>query len=303
MYRAPVDCDDVDIPVAADLARLLEGAVTVRLREGGVVDGRSLGGRLLAEVSGDGLDELCGLLRLAEGGRPFHCMCHGDLAVEVEGPGGAVAIGVHHGLTLRLPGFSSDVELADGRALLAWLASRGEPGPLEAFDAAVEAGRAAQGHRRRWVEATPPVLVPRLRELEGDGMGLPRRSGDPAHVEALELLRSAYSDEAGLVRALLVWLACGAGPWSGFPSYEALPAVLLQAAGVPRVIEAAEEGAWTERLLAGLARFVAGHEVIRFRRRDLVGLDEALWERMVDQVRSAGNEDIVVAITPISYLS
>ena len=196
MYRAPVDCDDVDIPVAADLARLLEGAVTVRLREGGVVDGRSLGGRLLAEVSGDGLDELCGLLRLAEGGRPFHCMCHGDLAVEVEGPGGAVAIGVHHGLSLRLPGFSSDVELADGRALLAWLASRGEPGPLEAFDAAVEAGRAAQGHRRRWVEATPPVLVPRLRELEGDGMGLPRRSGDPAHVEALELLRSAYSDEA-----------------------------------------------------------------------------------------------------------
>ena len=291
MYRAPLDCEEGGLPVQGDLDALFDAATEVRIREGGTVDGRSLGGRLLARVRGGEIGELLRLLALRPGGQPFHCMCHGDLALEIDRPAGGAVVGVHHGLSLRLHGWSSDVELADGRALLAWLAERGEPGPLEGFDAAVEAGRAAQGHRRTWLDAAPPILLPRLRELESDGMGLPRRAGHSLFAEALDLLRAAYPSEAGLARALLVWLAHGAGPWSGFPAYEGLPQDLLEAVGVSTVIDAVEADAWTGPLLRGAARFVAWHDVVRFRRRELMEVDDALWLRMLDEVRELGDPD------------
>src|SRR5688500_16919274 len=97
-------------------------ALFAKARSGRVVTVH--GGAVLAEVAKAELGSIREMLRIVEGGGQFHCMCRGDLAIELEGRLlSAGSVSYHHGRSLRVESWCSDAMLADGPALLRWLAA------------------------------------------------------------------------------------------------------------------------------------------------------------------------------------
>lgn len=260
--------DDVPSLAQADLDALLARARSVRIVEGGAARGRPLGRRVLARLAGAELDALRAALRIVEGGPPFHCMCHGDLAIDVRGR--LLRLGVisyHHGQSIRLEGGRSDADLVDGPALLRLLAARGVDGPLAAFEAGAQAAVERDEAAARWVAAAPAGLRERLDALASGPMGLPRHEHDGAFDEAVAALRAGGASDRELAAELLAWLGSrDDGPWSGYPAYEQVPLVLLRRLAPDEVLAAIEQAS-DEAGLLGAARLVADHELVSFRKR------------------------------------
>lgn len=285
-----------DLPAA--LASLCRGVTRVRVLEGGVSSGQAIGHEVLGEFEGEAAARLLDLLAIEQPSRASYCMCRGNYAIELwKGKKRRATLGLHHGSLLRAEGFWSDVKLRDGEALLRFLAERGVTDPLQdLLDTRAEGERAA-AQRRAWIEAAPEVIRPRLPLLEGEGF-MPRflRPEDPDAADALAATRAALGP--GAAAALLGWFGAGAGPWSGFPAYEAVAEVLLQIVGAEELIAAgarSDDGA----VLLGLARFLGRHDAAP-RERALV--DDALRERLAALVARRCDDDararFAAAMTP-----
>lgn len=263
----------------AELDGLLARAHRVRILEGGAARGRPLGKTVLASFEPHELEALREALRIVKDGPTFHCMCHGDLAIDVRGRWLRIAvISYHHGKSIRLEGGKSDAELVDGPALLRLLAARGVGEPLARHEAGVvaEGQRAVEGER--WREAAPAVLRERLDALATGPMGLPRHEHDAAHDETVALLRAGGAGDRAIAAELLAWLgSAGGSPWSGYPAHEDLPQVLLRRLAPAAVLEAIEQ-AEDDASLLGAARFVCDHQVVSFRKRMVAAVSPERFE-------------------------
>ncbi|KYF99761.1 hypothetical protein BE20_58290 [Sorangium cellulosum] len=255
--------------------------------------GRATERHVLAEARGiEDLRALREHLRIQEGGPSFHCMCLGDLTVELLAHDQPLAsISFHHARSLRKPDWSSDAMLVDGPALVRWLAARGAPGPLREYEEERERARTAQEARRLWLAAAPPCFAPDLPRFEDDANGLPLGPMSPEVAEAERRLRASYATPELACAALLAWLGTGAGPWSGYPAYEMLPENLLLGFGLPTAIAAASAPGTSEAALRGAARLFASWEVVSSKKSQLGDIPEALWERLRTIVRAMGNAD------------
>lgn len=274
----PEPLERLPAPRQAEIDGLLQRAHRVRILEGGAAGGRPLGGPVLATLAGPELEELRAALRIVEGGPRFHCMCHGDLAIDVRGR--LLRIGVlsyHHGKSLRLEGSGSDVELVDGPALLRLLAARGVGEPLARYEAGLVAEERHAAEAERWRAAAPAVLRERLDELGSGPLGLPRHEHDAVHDETVAELRRGGADDRTIAAELLAWVGSSDSPWSGYPAYEATPLVLLRRLS-PAGLLAAIEQADDEARLLGAARFVCDHEVVSFRKRLVAAVSPARFE-------------------------
>jgi hypothetical protein len=99
-----------------------------------VVRDTSGGGVLLTTSDARAMADLRVALRV-EAVQDGFCMCWGDYDVDVLDHTGRriTTVSHHHASTLRWDGFDGDGELADGEALLHWLADRDCPEPLARF--------------------------------------------------------------------------------------------------------------------------------------------------------------------------
>ncbi len=256
-------------PSEESLDRLFAGASQARVIAGGVVDGKATGNDSLLEVTAlADLAELRNLLRIGQSGR--HCMCYGDHGIEVSGPEGVRAtLGLHHGSSIRWdPEWASDAALVDGHRLLEWLAARGVEGPLRNLEADRRRQEEAAKAAERWRRGAPPCLAAIWDELSpradaGFAMFMPDGGGGasgrktPPYVSrALGALKDAHPDERDQILALLGWLGAGAGPWSGFPGYEAVAETLLSQYRPASVVAAVEAGEASPLQLRGAARIL-----------------------------------------------
>lgn len=286
-----IPLDNVPALAQADVDALLDRARRVRIVEGGAAGGRPLGGRVLATFEGPELAELRAALRIVEGGPTFHCMCHGDLAVDVRGR--FLRIGVlsfHHGQSIRLEGTRSDAELVDGQALLRLLAARGVSEPLAAHEAGVAAARVRESEAARWQSAAPAALRAQLVALGSGPMGLPRHEHDAAYDEAVKALRADGAGDVALASELLAWVgSADASPWSGYPAYEEVALVLLRRLA-PADVLAAIAAADDEARLLGAARFIADHEVVSFRKRMVVAVPLPRFDEFARRLERATME-------------
>ncbi len=110
----------------------------VHVLPGGMVNDRPMASVpvLVVDARAD-IDELLHLLEVSTVGG-FRCMCAGGPTLRFVGRGGStVAVAaVHHAFALRWSGWSSDADLARGRALVDWMAGKGYPDPLQEIEAA-----------------------------------------------------------------------------------------------------------------------------------------------------------------------
>jgi hypothetical protein len=193
-------------------------------------------------------------LQIVDGGHG-HCMCHGDLAIEVFSRNNQriAILGVHHGISIRWKQWKDDAQLKDGQKLLAWIASKGSPEPLEQF---MEMKRQEEEQRRtleRWKAAMPICM--RL-SPEVWQQAIKRNDLSPFQTALAE----AYPNASERAKALFRWYGSGAGSWSGCPAYEQFAELLLQ--NLPQAaLEEGAQSAMEDSELEGAARYFAEHEM------------------------------------------
>jgi hypothetical protein len=115
-------------PSNESLTSLWRHVAALRILEGGMSGGEPLGNRVLLDVTEvDELAELFELLTINESQNGFHCMCHGEQALELlDNDGAPLAVfGLHHGSSIRWDEWSSDGQLQNGQAVLDWLGRHG----------------------------------------------------------------------------------------------------------------------------------------------------------------------------------
>ncbi|WP_437680296.1 hypothetical protein [Sorangium sp. So ce131] len=268
----------------SDVDALFERARSARVIEGGAARGKPMGGAVLATFGAEELPALREALRIVEDGPPFHCGCHGDLAIELRGL--LLRVGVlsyHHGKSVRLEGAFSDAALVDGPALLRLLAARGVTEPLARHEAGERDLARMHTERDRWMEAAPEALRERLLSLEGGPLGLPPSEGNVVFDAGIAALRASGDDDRAIASRLFAWLGTSTSPWSGYPAYEHAPLVLLQRLSSEAVL-AALLAARDDDTLLGAARYAADHQVVSFRKRFVREIPEETFVRFEERL-------------------
>jgi hypothetical protein len=271
-------------PTASTLASLLSRVRRVRVMRGGTAGGRPLGTEVLAESTDRAVIEaLVEHLRVLDGGCG-HCMCHGDPALMLfaEDDSEAAVIGIHHGYGIRWNAWKDDARLVDGERVLEWLRDLGVDYPLAAYREA-ERDRALQATQAdRWQAAMPACLAPFAERIFEDGVAFDHSALTP-------VLEAALPEVRDRILALFGWYGRGAGPWSGFPSYETVPERLLLAMPLPALLAAIRVEKLTEHELEGAARLFGGWDFRTKRGGDLRHLTSADRQRLLDHVIRSGD--------------
>ena len=95
------------------------------------------------------------------------------------------------------------------------------------------------------------------------------------------------------IRALLSWYGSGAGPWSGYPSHEAVAQELLFDFSTSEVIKAIQAGDVSEAQLEGASRFFADSNFGKQRPKDRARLPQYLRDRLLAHSLRSGDNDKV----------
>jgi hypothetical protein len=151
--------------------------------------------------------------------------------------------------------------------------------------------------KRRWADAMPMPLRPFWEEpkallltYEPEGKGGVKFVD--AKVDPLQAALARDIPEPNMrIRLLLHWYGSGAGPWSGYPSYEGSAALLLLAHTTPELLAAAQAGPLTAEQKEGAARLFASWEFTRERPKDGKLLPEGLRNELLEHSRLSSDPD------------
>lgn len=270
-------------PEQGDLDAVLACAVAFTIFDAG--PSSTVSSPVLRSRDGQDIARLRDALRIAAGGR---CMCAGDATLRIEAADGSTTtIGLHHGTSIRWPErwkldaeLSSPDDFADFLAALGWARYRDE---LQARrDRATDDARALE----RWIDAMPTPL-----KSQADAV-LHVAPGARTATLVGDLSSALGSDEAA-AGALLRWLGCGKGPWSGFPSYEAVPTAMLTQLPVSVLVRVLEAELDPSQLL-GAARYCAS-SAFRRNRKVVPRAVVARLQRFLDASGSTAQRDAFYA--------
>ena len=136
----------------------------------------------------------------------------------------------------------------------------------------------------RWVNAMPTAL----RAIWSNALG----EFGKVHLEPLRTeLESRTADRGERILALLEWYGSGAGPWSGFPSYEGAAEGLLFDYRTTEIIAAAQSKTLTPAQTEGLGRLFAGWEFGKQRAEDLRQIPENLKQNLWHHIQNTHDKD------------
>lgn len=206
---------------------------------------------LFESTSKKDLEDLSGSLVLEPPAEWFHCMCIGSPALYVYGRGEEfVELTNHHGLSVRCSLWTSDVGISDPEKWLLWFDDRGMRSPRREVEAMRAQYERSERDRDRWQASMPKAIGP----VWSDSLGQ-FGSVDVA------MLRAALEDmpeENESILLLLEWFGSGAGPWSGFPSYETAAEELLLGYTTMSIVKAVDSTSISRAQTEGAARLFAG---------------------------------------------
>ncbi|HTQ59075.1 MAG TPA: hypothetical protein VMI32_02560 [Candidatus Solibacter sp.] len=197
-------------------------------------------------------------------------MCDGTPAIYVYERGcELIELTNHHGLSIRCSLWDSDVPITDVEKWLSWFDERQISGPRQE----VEAMRAQQAENEKdwekWIAAMPEGL----RAVWSNALGeFGRVNLGPLRSQ----LERSIPDRGERILALLEWFGSGAGPWSGFPSYETAAENLLLDFSTAQIIAAIQSKGLSLAQTEGAARLFAGWSFGKQRPEELKHLPNAL---------------------------
>lgn len=203
-------------------------------------------------------------------GEWFHCMCNGTPALYVFQQGcQLLELTNHHGQAIRCSLWDSDVRIVDEERWLSWFDLRGISGPRHEYEAMQALGEQHKKDWQRWLDTMPKALAP-VWVNALDELG----NADPAPLRAA--LERDMPDTSERILALLEWFGSGAGPWSGFPSYEIVAEKLILDFSSTDIIAAIQSERLSPAQTEGAARLFGGWTFGKQRPEDLKELPNAL---------------------------
>lgn len=263
-----------------DLAKLIDRAdklvVLQEPRDGSAV---------LFESSNRGdLDALKASLRVERPEKYHHCMCDGTPAIILYANGEQIAqVTNHHAKLVRCSLWESDARLVDAEAFLKWFDDRNIPGPRREFQAGLDQDKEWQGYERKWAEGMPAALKPLWPAA--------KRSFDPDLAPLRNALAEQLPEKNVRILALFSWYGSGAGPWSGFPSYEDIAEKMLLEYPTAELLAAVDRRELTEAQTEGVARLFGGWAFSRLRPNDCKLLPADLKARLLKHSLASTDED------------
>jgi hypothetical protein len=300
-------------PTQKSLDRVLEKTDRVRVYAGGEFNGKPLTRKILMDSRrGDVLTELKKSLRIDENPDLLgHDMCYGDPTIELmSGKKRLAVLGFHHGRAIRFDkSWKFDGPLKDGWRLVQWFSRNGIDGPEQAMEAERKEIRKSSADLQKWMLATPECLRPFLQAiLTPDMTNVLVFLPEPAPADSLaaephtihvslrqkqlmSLLDSNFHDQHDKILALMQWYASGVGAWTGFPTYEELPAELLLTIPTRTIIEGLNCKNVSEPELEGAARFFAWRTFRVSKPQDLSLLDTKLKRRLLEHCLNSADMD------------
>jgi len=273
-------------PTQAALDSVMDEVHAVRVFKDGCHGDTLLGSDVLLEASEPtDIAALRITMRIIDG-PGGHCMCFGGPTLEMLSADRSrlALLSIHHGLAIRWNRWKDDARLIDGRLLLEWLAKRGVLEPLRDFEAEEARQRQSQQDWERWLAAMPSALLPAWSGALG-------QFGNVDVVPLLAALERGMPDEGARILALLEWFGTGAGPWSGFPTYEQAAEELLLGFSTARIIKAVESTQLSPAQLEGAARLFAGWSFSKQRPQGLRELPETLRKALWHHVKDTQDDD------------
>lgn len=219
------------------------------------------------------------------------CACAGTIIFELEGHAEPRVIKLHHGESLRWDHSGGNLPLTAPEDLLAWLVRHDMAFVRDEYLAsrahAEEDGRSAA----RWKAALPASLQPFFEDM---------RRGSAIDPRWTAAIMAELPDPVERARVLLALFGSGAGPWSGYPSWESVPAQWLVETPLP-VLSDALGDAGDSRRVAGALRLFASWE-FRGRKKQLAKLSPELRERLLAHAEAieddARREQVMQVLAP-----
>lgn len=232
----------------AMLSQLIEKAVRVIVRESPWVDSKIL----FESKNRTDLDALEQCLLIEKPEEFFHCRCDGTPALFIySSDGDVVLVTNHHGLSIRCSLWDSNAEIIDIEKWLSWFDERGIDEPRKEVDASRALKARHKRDREKWMSAMPGGLQP---VWEGS-LG---QFGTVDTTQLRNALNRSIPEKEEQIKALLSWFGSGAGPWSGYPSYESAAEELLLDYEIAEIVDVLQISKLTSEQTEGAARLFSG---------------------------------------------
>jgi len=135
----------------------------------------------------------------------------------------------------------------------------------------------------RWLAAMPKSLQPFWTAMGSDPV--------PNVFPLREPLAREFPDVTQRILKLMEWYGNGAGPWSGFPSYEEVPDKLLHDYSTKVIVTAIQSTALDDAQIEGAARFFAGWDFSQTRPGDLALLPASLKKTFLEHSLKSKDTD------------
>jgi len=208
----------------------------------------------------------------------FHCKCDGTPAIFIYcNDNTVIQVTNHHGVSIRCSLWDSDARIINVEKWISWFDKRGIEKPRKEVNEARVRKAQHQRELERWMSAMPEGLATVWK-------GLPEQFGIVETAPLRTALRKSIPEKKEQIQALLSWFGSGAGPWSGFPSYESAAEELLLDYKITEIVNALEIDRLTPSQIEGATRLFSGWSFSKKHPEGIRSipktLKKALWNHM-----------------------
>lgn len=239
----------VDTSPGQILAAAIDGADRVTVRE-------SLfkGARVLFEsAERHDLNALREAVKVVVPPEPMVCACLGGPVIELySGSRRVLVLENHHGESIACDLWVGDAPIVPAEPWLAWFEDRGMPQLRKTYESHQRVRAKARMEQAHWMDAMPKAMRAAWSEMQGF-------LATPDVVQLEAVLAEEEPIEAKRILALFALYGSGAGPWTGYPSYEDTAAQMLNQYPAKKLIEAVGSGnGLSPSQMEGVARLLSG---------------------------------------------
>lgn len=216
----------------------------------------------------------------------FHCMCSGSPTIHFySGTNETVHLSNHHGKSIRCSLWSSDVKIADNDKWAQWFEDHGISSIREELEDAKVQAKLIRAERESWENAIPDGLERTWRKAVSYSQGTEKTELLIAKLEKI------IPNKTHRILALLKWYGSGAGPWSGYPSYEGAVEEMLLKYETNDIVDAIKSAELSESQTEGAARLFCGWSFSKKRPGELNEVPDEMKEMFWEHVKSTEDED------------
>lgn len=282
---------DKPLPSQKSLDKMMSSVSRIRVIDAGMEGGKAMKGKALLDTrKSEDISSFKSILKINEDKSTFgYCMCLGEPTLEFyKGKKLIATVSIHHGRSIRWDKWKLDALLVGNENLLNWLSKRNVKKPKEEYEENLRQAAEAERQYQKWESAIPECLRAKWKKIN---WGSPIEPTETTVSELFQIAKKNYRNQDEIILSLLGWYGSGAGPWSGFPSYETAPERLLLRIETKDILKVVTSQKLTFSQMEGASRYLADWEFHQRKPKDAVLVSAELKKRILNHVKQQKDQD------------